>query len=68
MSSQVMCKCHRCQKPTVAIKTGMSFGAHLVNWVLVVLTGLLWVIPYLIIWACSGKVLCTVCGSHCKQI
>jgi len=67
MSGVVMCGCKACGVQ-VGIKTGLSGGAHLVNIVLVFLTGLLWVVPYIIILACSGSVRCTKCGGKSRKL
>ena len=68
MSNQVMCHCKRCQGTTVGLKTGLSFGAHLFNWLLIVLTGAIWLIPYLLIVAVSGSTRCMSCGTKAKQL
>jgi hypothetical protein len=68
MSGQVMCFCKACQGRTIGLKTGLSFGAHLFNWLLIVLTGALWIVPYILIVAVSGSVRCTKCGGKSKQL
>lgn len=68
MSSQVMCMCKVCRRSTVGIKTGLSGGAHLFNWLLIVLTGALWIIPYILIVAVSGCTRCMTCGNKAKPL
>lgn len=68
MSNQVMCFCKACQGRTVGLKTGLSFGGHVVNWLLVALTGALWIIPYLLILAVSSSTRCMTCGNKAKSL
>lgn len=68
MSNQVMCRCNRCQGTTVGLKTGLSFGAHLFNWLLIVLTGALWILPYILIVAVSVNTRCMTCGTKAKPL
>lgn len=65
--SMVMCKCRSCGVQ-VGVKTGLSGGGHFVNLCLVLLTGFIWVIPYVLIMAVSGSTRCSKCGKSCKSI
>lgn len=62
-----MCNCKQCGVQ-IGVKSGLSSAGHFVNIVLVILTGLLWVVPYALILACSGKTLCSKCGQKAKQL
>lgn len=62
-----MCSCKQCGVQ-IGVKSGLSGGGHLINIVLVFLTGLLWIIPYVLILAVSGKTLCSKCGKQAKVI
>lgn len=65
--SNCMCNCRTCGvKP--GIRSGLSGVGHFFNLVLVVLTGFLWVLPYLLIWAVSYKTQCTGCGRYAKKM
>lgn len=65
--SQVMCRCGSCGvKP--GIRTGLSGLGHFGNWCLILLTGALWLIPYLLIWACSYSTRCITCGRQSKKL
>lgn len=66
--SNCMVFCKRCKCNHVGIKTGLGAGGHIVNLILVVLTGLLWVVPYILIIACSGSVRCTNCGAKANRL
>jgi hypothetical protein len=62
-----MVKCPCCGVQ-IGVKFGLSVGGHLINIVLVFLTGLLWIVPYVLILAVSGCVRCSKCGHKAKQI
>jgi hypothetical protein len=62
-----MCNCKQCGVQ-IGVKSGLSGGGHLINIVLVFLTGLLWCLPYLLICAVSSKTRCSVCGKVSKQL
>lgn len=65
--STVMCNCRTCGiKP--GIRTGLSGLGHFGNWCLILLTGLLWFFPYLLIWAVSYKTQCMTCGRIAKRM
>lgn len=62
-----MCNCRQCGVQ-IGVKSGLSGGGYLVNIALVFLTGLLWIIPFILILAVSGKILCSKCGKQAKAI
>lgn len=62
-----MCNCKQCGVQ-IGVKSGLSGGGHFINIVLVFLTGLLWVIPYVLILAVSGKTICSRCGRKAKSL
>lgn len=62
-----MCHCKQCGVQ-IGVKSGLSFGGHFINIVLVFLTGLLWIVPYILILAVSSKTLCSKCGKQAKVI
>ena len=65
--SNCMCSCKSCGvKP--GIRTGLSGLAHFFNLILVILTGILWLPVYLLIWGCSYKTQCTGCGRYAKKM
>jgi hypothetical protein len=64
--SMSMCKCPSCGVQ-IGITKGLSAGGHLANIVLVLLTGLLWIVPYILILACCGTTQCSKCGRCCKK-
>lgn len=62
-----MCNCKQCGVQ-IGVKSGLSGGGHFINIVLVFLTGLLWIVPYVLILAVSGKTLCGKCGRKARQL
>jgi hypothetical protein len=62
-----MCKCPSCGVQ-IGITKGLSGGGHLVNIVLVLLTGLLWCPVYLLFCLVSGSTRCTKCGRDAAKL
>jgi len=68
MSSQIMCRCKTCKKNTIGIKTGMSAGGWFAHLVMVVLTGLLWLIVLVPCALFISTTRCSVCGNVASKL
>lgn len=65
--SNCVCMCKTCGvKP--GIRTGLGGLGHFFNCVLCILTGILWLPVYLLIWAVSYKTQCMNCGRYAKKM
>lgn len=65
--STVMCKCRSCGVQ-IGVKTGLSGGAHFVNFVLTLLTGFVWAIIWIGAALMCSTTRCTKCGKTSNKL